>query len=215
MSLSRLFVRLLLSKQAVTPIPRWLSKGYTNTHKHAHTCRRSCVFHPLGGYWGDGLKEGRHADWSHYPICGGWGGVHFVCVWVVVRVCVMEADSNEAEWEGWKHKVCAPALSCFCVSCVYLSISHPAAHQSSPPYSSVCINLLPLSLTPDWSMPQLDIGRAFGILREMSQLSPVKQILCLQQTLGGDPYSQQGGSREMQDDKVSRKICRPSSPVYW
>lgn len=84
---------------------------------------------------------------------------------------------------------------CLCVLCIFVhNLSN--SHQSSSPCSSVYINLFRQSLT-------LDRGRAIDILREMSQPSPVKQILCPQQTLGGYPHSQRGGSREMQDDKVS------------
>lgn len=48
--LSRLFVSLLPSKQAVTPIPTLAVKGtHIRMHKHARTCRHSCEPYSLGG----------------------------------------------------------------------------------------------------------------------------------------------------------------------
>lgn len=55
-------------------------------------------------------------------------------------------------------KVCVPVLVCLCLLCIFVhspAISHPVTYQSSPLCSSVCIDLLPLSLSLGWSMPQL------------------------------------------------------------
>lgn len=94
MPLSRLFVSLLLSKQAVTPIPHWLSKGHKYKCTNEHTRADAVSFRVCRG---DGLKEGRHAHWSHCPVYGSRGtNVHFACVGFVVCVCVMEF-----EW-GWQ-----------------------------------------------------------------------------------------------------------------
>lgn len=117
-------------------------------HKHAHTCRHSFV-QGLPRRWAQGRPPCSLISLSclwqlgdKCPLCVCW--VCCVCVFVCVWWSLNEADSNEAEWEGWKHKVCAPVLACFCM-CV--SISHPAAYQSSPPCSSVWINLFSPSLT--------------------------------------------------------------------
>lgn len=89
---------------------------------------------------------------------------------------------------------CVHLYLCVCVLCIFVyspAKSHPATYQSSPLSLYVCIDL------------------AFAILKEMSLLSPVKQILWLQQK-----RQTTGESREAQGYKVILKICRPSSPIY-
>lgn len=197
MPLSRLFVSQLLSKQAVTPIPSWLSKGHIQMHKHAHTCGHSCVLYPLRGCWGDGLKEGRHADWYHCAVYGGWGtNVHFACLSSCVCLCttvmtLIVKDENT--------KVCAPAFACFCVcvSCVYLSVSHPAAYQSSPLCLSVCINLFPPSLT--LRLIHASAGQRDGLWHSEGNVTAVtSEIDTLPSTLalGRNPHSQRRGGEQ-------------------
>lgn len=74
---------------------------------------------------------------------------------------------------------------CLCLLCIFIhsgAIKHPATYQSKALCVHLFASICSLHVYPsNWSMPQLVEGRAFGILKEMSSPSPVKEILCLEQ----------------------------------
>ena len=82
---------------------------------------------------------------------------------------------------------CTCIVLCLCFLCIFVhspAITHPAAYQSSPLCLSVCIDLLPPSVT--LRLIHASAGQREGLWHSegMSQPSQGKQILCLQQTLG-------------------------------
>lgn len=175
MPLSRLFVSLLLSEQAVTPFP-WLSKGHaykcTNTWTRADTFVCSI---PSGMTREVGSREAAKPTDLIALLMGVEGQMFTSCV---LELCVCVCDGVWMKLTEMRQNVkdestkCVPLhLLVFLLVC-HVSVcplSHCAANGSSSLCLSVCIILFPPSLTPYGAMPQLDKSAAFGILKKMSQ----------------------------------------------
>lgn len=212
--LSRLFVSLLLSKQAVTLIPFWLSKGHTYkcTSTNTRGDTQLCGLSP----WGcseDRLKEDRHAGWSHCSVYGGWRtNGHFVRVWTVVCVCnrvwmrLTVMKQNEKD----ESTVCVLAFSCLCALVYICPYCHPAAYQSSSLCLTVCIDLLPVSLTL-WAI-HASVGQRDDLCHYEGNVTAITcktDTMCLADTVGLPP-SMWGESREMQADRLKVWRCYAS-----
>lgn len=112
------------------------------------------------------------------------------------------------------HRVCGSTclFLCSCVLCIFVrspGISHPAAYQSRPLCSSVCISVFPLSSI--LGLIHASAGQREGLWHSEANVTAVtSETDTLPPTdTGRAARSKRGGCRERQGDKVSLKICRP------
>lgn len=149
MPLSRLFVSLLLSKQAVTPIPHWLPKTHTYTHVQMLACRRT-VAEEMCSEKTDPLCLSRVMN--KRPL---WECAYAVCTCWIRLILMRPNERKENAANVIQHLLCFSV----CMWLVYICpetppISHPAAHQSSP-RAFVCLHRFAPSVSNPWTDPCL------------------------------------------------------------